>query len=164
MGDLPDVRDLPPIYVWNISAAKESEMSTETNKKLVALLYHAIDSGDVAKVQGIYSADAKFTMSGVPGPMDFDAFMQAAGAFLTAFSQGRHVIKSQLAEGNTVSTRVEWHAVHTSPFNGIPASNKPVKINAIVHHSVSGGKINEHVAMVDVMTLMQQISAVPMAA
>ena len=139
-------------------------MSTETNKKLVAELYVAMDSGDAAKVQSLYSADAKFTMSGVPGPMDFNAFMQAAGAFLTAFSQARHVIKSQLAEGDRVSTRVEWNAVHTSPFNGIPASNKPVKISAIIHHSISKGKITEHIAMVDVMTLMQQIGGMPLAA
>lgn len=139
-------------------------MSTETNKKLVAQLFQAIDAGDIAKVQGIYSGDAKFTMSGVPGTMDFNAFMQAAGAFLTAFSQARHVIKSQLAEGNSVSTYIEWHAVHTSPFNGISPSNKPVKIQAITNHSISNGKITEHVAMFDALSLMQQIGAVPLAA
>ncbi len=139
-------------------------MSTEANKKLVAQLFQAIDTGDMARVQGIYSGDAKFTMSGVPGPMDFNGFMQAAGAFFTAFSQARHVIKVQLAEGSNVSTFLEWHAVHTAPFNGIPASNKPVKIKAISHHSISNGKITEHIAMVDVMTLMQQIVAMPMAA
>jgi steroid delta-isomerase-like uncharacterized protein len=139
-------------------------MSTETNKKLVAQLYQAMDSGDAAKLQSLYHPDAKFTMTGVPGTMDFNAFMQAAGAFLSAFSQGRHVIKSQLAEGNKVSTQVEWNAVHTSPFNGIPASNKPVKVPAIIHHSVSNGKITEHIAMFDAMSLMQQIGAMPMAA
>ena len=139
-------------------------MSTETNKKLVAELYVAMDAGDAARLQSLYSGDAKFTMTGVPGTMDFNAFMQAAGAFLSAFSQGRHVIKSQLAEGSRVSTHVEWNAVHTSPFNGIPATGKPVKVPAIIHHSISGGKITEHVAMFDAMSLMQQIGAVPMAA
>ena len=139
-------------------------MSTETNKKLIADLYQAMDAGDAAKLRSLYSGDAKFTMTGVPGAMDFNAFMQAAGAFLSAFSQGRHVIKSQLAEGGRVSTQVEWNAVHTSDFNGIPATGKPVKVAAIVHHSVSGGKITEHAAMFDAMSLMQQIGAIPMAA
>ncbi len=139
-------------------------MSTETNKKLVAELYVAMDAGDAAKVRGLYSGDAKFTMSGVPGPMDFNTFMQAASPFFTAFSQARHVIKTQLAEGDRVSTYLEWHAVQTGPFNGIPASNKPVKVEAIVHHRVSNGKITEHVAMVDAITLMQQIGAMPLAA
>jgi steroid delta-isomerase-like uncharacterized protein len=139
-------------------------MSTETNKKMVAELYEAMDAGDVDKVRSLYSGDAKFTMSGVPGPMGFDAFMQAAGAFFTAFSRARHVIKTQLAEGDRVSSYLEWHAVQTGPFNGIPAGNRPVKIEAIVHHRVSNGKISEHIAMVDVMTLMQQINALPLAA
>ncbi len=139
-------------------------MSTEANKALTAQLFQAIDAGDMAKLQGIYSDDAKFTMSGVPGTMDFNGFMQAAGAFFTAFSKGRHVIKSQLAEGDRVSTYLEWHAVHTGPFNGIPASNKPVKIPAITNHSISNGKITEHIAMIDALSLMQQIGAIPAAA
>jgi steroid delta-isomerase-like uncharacterized protein len=139
-------------------------MSTETNKKLVAQLYEAMDAGDGARVQSSYSAHAKFTMSGVPAPMDFNGFMQAAGAFFTAFSQARHVIKTQVAEGDRVSTYLEWHAVHTGPFNGIPASNKPVKIQAISHHRVSNDKITEHIAMIDAIALMQQIGAMPMAA
>jgi steroid delta-isomerase-like uncharacterized protein len=139
-------------------------MSTETNKKLVARLYEAIDAGDGPRVQSSYSADATFIMSGVPAPMDFDHFMLAAGAFSTAFAQARHVIKSQLAEGDRISTYLEWHAVHTGPFNGIPASNKPVKIQAIAQHRISNGKITEHVAMFDAISLLQQIGAMPMAA
>ena len=92
------------------------------------------------------------TIAEIPGTMDFNGFMQAAGAFLTAFSQGRHVIKSQLAEGNSVSICMEWHAVHTSPFNGIPPSNKPVKIQAITNHRISNGKITEHIAMFDAIS------------
>lgn len=139
-------------------------MSTGTNKKLVSELFNAIDTGDMARVKSTYSDDAKYTMAGVPGTMDFNGFMQAAGAFLSAFSQGRHVIKTQTAEGDRVSTYLEWHAVHTSPFNGIPASNKPVKIQAITNNTIRSGKITEHVAMMDTISLMQQIGAMPMAA
>ena len=139
-------------------------MSTETNKKLVSELFNAIDTGDMARVKNIYSDDAKYTMAGIPGTMDFNGFMQAAGAFLNAFSQGRHVIKTQLAEGDRVSTYLEWHAVHTSPFNGIPASHKPVKIQAITNNTIRNGKITEHIAMMDTISLMQQIGAMPMAA
>ncbi len=139
-------------------------MSTETNKKLVAQLFSAIDAGDMARVPGFYSGDAKFTMSGVPGTMDFNGFMQAAGGFFSAFAQARHVIKSQVAEGDRVSTYLEWHAVHTAPFNGIPASHKPVKVKAITNHCIKNGKVTEHIAMFDAISLMQQIGAMPMAA
>lgn len=139
-------------------------MTTETNKKLIAQLFQAIDAGDMARVESMYSGSARFLMSGVPGTMDFSGFRQAAGAFLTAFAQARHVIKSQVAEGNNVSTHMEWHAVHTSPFNGIPASHKPVKIQAITNHTISNGKITEHTAMFDAISLMQQIGAMPIAA
>ena len=74
------------------------------------------------------------------------------------------MIKTQVAEGDRVSTYMEWHAVHTSPFNGIPATQKLVNIRAITQHRISNGKISEHVAMVDVMALLQQIGAMPMAA
>jgi steroid delta-isomerase-like uncharacterized protein len=139
-------------------------MSTETNKKLLVQSYLAMDAGDAAKVQSLYSADAKFTIAGAPGTMDFNGFMQFFSAFMTAFSQPRHVIKSQVAEGDRVSTYLEWHAVHTGPFHGIPASHKPVKIQAITHHTISSGKITEQTSVFDAMSLMQQIGAMQAAA
>ncbi len=44
---------------------------------------------------------------------------------------------------------------------GIPASGKPVDFSGIIIDRYADGKIAEHWELVDMMTLMQQIGAVP---
>jgi predicted ester cyclase len=58
-----------------------------------------------------------------------------------------------MAEGDWVTTRLYWTAVHTGAFNGIPASD-----------CLQDGRIVEHRATIDLMALMQQIGAIPVAA
>ena len=67
----------------------------------------------------------------------------------------------EIAEGDLVAGYETWHGTHTGEFFGIPASGKPVtfKVNDIVR--VANGKIVEHWAVTDNLSLMQQIGAIP---
>ncbi len=57
-----------------------------------------------------------------------------------------------------------WTALHVGDFNGIRASQRPARLEAVTFDRFVGGKITEHRAVVDVMSLMMQIGAIPAVA
>lgn len=138
-------------------------MSTEENKRKAREFFELADNGNMETWRAALAPDAVIKVNGDP-EMDVQGFEAMAGAFLSAFAQGRHLIELQTAEGDWVTTRLFWTAVHVKPFNGIPASNRPVKVLAVAMDRFAGGKIVEHRTCIDVMSMLTQIGAIPAAA
>lgn len=55
-------------------------------------------------------------------------------------------------------------AVHTGEFEGVPASNRPVRICGSSVDRIVAGNVVEHRAQFDVMGLMVHIGAIPVPA
>lgn len=138
-------------------------MSTETNKQEARAYFDHADKGDMAAWRAAMTADAVIEVNGEP-EMNVDQFEGMCQAFFTAFSNGRHIIVSQIAEGDWVTTRLFWTAVHTATFNGIPASNRPVRVLGISCDRFQNGRLAEHRTSIDIMALLTQIGAMPAAA
>ena len=83
-------------------------------------------------MRGMLAPNIAAYNTGVEISQDAEQFEAMGRGFFGAFSQSRHVMADQIAEGDKVATRVEWSAIHTGPFNGIPASNRPVKMEVMV--------------------------------
>lgn len=139
-------------------------MSSESNKALVKRFNDAFDRGDFDGMKACVSTDVVATASGAPGPMNFEQFVGLGKVFVDAFSQSRHIVADQVCEGDIVATRATWSAVHTGSFSGIPASNRPVRVDMVVFDHVKDGKIIAHHGAFDIMALLQQIGAMPSAA
>lgn len=139
-------------------------MRTETNKQTVRQFFENMDKGDGGNWQALLAPDFVAHFAGNDHAMTAQEFAGTARMFATSFANGRHIIESQVAEGDIVETRLIWTALHVADFNGIPASHKPVKIAAVSLDRFVNGKIGEHRALVDVMSLMTQIGAIPLAA
>ena len=137
----------------------ETKMPAESNKKLVQSFYDATDAGDKAAFFAVCSPKFTGTMPGGPGPLSLEAFWAAGSGFLASFSEARHNVRSQVAEGEVVATRVIWSAVHTGDFNGIPATGRAVSIEAHAFDRIEGGKIVSHDAMFDLASFMGQLTA-----
>jgi predicted ester cyclase len=71
------------------------------------------------------------------------------------------VIHSQVAEGDKVVTHKTFHGTHKGEFRGIPPTGKKVAIELIDIFRISGGKLMEHWAVVDWMSVMQQLGVLP---
>lgn len=138
-------------------------MSTRSNKEKVRAYFGHADSGDLTAWRAAMAPDVTVQVNGDP-EMRLDQFEGMFAAFAAAFSNARHIIEAQVAEGDWVTTRLYWTALHTGTFNGIPASNRPVRMLAVANHRLQDGKIVEHRTSIDVMALMQQIGAIPAAA
>ena len=140
-------------------------MSTETDNIAVVRRFNdAFDRGDWTTMRACLSPGVAAYATGAPGKMNLDAFVGMGQQFLDAFSQSQHTFGDQIAQGEVVATRASWSAIHTGAFNGIPPTNRPVKIDIMVFDHVRDGRIVEHYGALDVMSLMAQIGAVAVAA
>jgi steroid delta-isomerase-like uncharacterized protein len=141
----------------------ETLMSTETNKQIARAFLKSADDADFDAWRAIASPDLVASANG-GDVMDREQFEGMVRGILGGFSNGRHVIESQVAEGDRVATRLTWTALHTGEFNGVPASNRPVRIAGDSFDRIEDGRLVEHHAQFDLMALMVQIGAVPVPA
>lgn len=80
---------------------------------------------------------------------------------LRAFGEFHHTIDASIAEGEKVASRVTGYGTHTGEFLGIPATGRQVSMSGITIHRVTNGKLAEHWAQIDALSLLQQLGAVP---
>lgn len=139
-------------------------MSTETNKRMARAFLESFDRGDFDAWRGAMAPGMVAHLNGSEQGMNPAEFEGMVRVFAEAFTSGRHIIHSQVAEGDWVATRLTWTAVHVGDFNGIPASQRPVRVDGGAYDRFVDGKIAEHRAHFDVMGLMSQIGAIPAAA
>jgi len=138
-------------------------MSTDDNKKLIQDWLEGVDRGDPAVVDE-YLSGSFHDHNPPPFPVAGPGIADARAAFsyaLGAFSDFRHEISGQWAEGDTVITRLTGYGKHTGDFLGIPPTGKDVAMEGIAIHRIADGQIVEHWSAVDGLGLMMQLGAIP---
>jgi predicted ester cyclase len=80
---------------------------------------------------------------------------------LDIFSDFKHVVEDQVAEGDKVATRISGSGKHVGPFLGIPPTNKMVTMSGIAIHRVADGRLVEHWGYVDAVGLLVQMGVMP---
>jgi steroid delta-isomerase-like uncharacterized protein len=136
-------------------------MMTDTNKQNARKFFESLDNGDVGACQALLTADFVAHFAGNERAMNTEEFLGFGRALTSSFAHSRHTIESQVAEGDCVETRLIWSGMHVADFNGIVASQRSIKVAAVTLHRFVGDKIAEHRAIIDIMTLMIQIGAIP---
>ena len=110
-------------------------------------------------------ADDPVNHTPIPGMPDMpptrEALKQLQMGIIGAFPDGRMTINSQVAEGDKVVTHKTFEGTHQGDLFGMPPSGKPVKFDIIDIWGFTHGKMRDHWAVADMMSLMQQIGAVP---
>ena len=81
-----------------------------------------------------------------------------------AFSDLKGKVGVSLEDGNLAAAEVTITGTHTGDFMGIQATDKSFEIESMDIIRVEDGKCAEHWGVTDMMSLMQQIGAVPAAA
>jgi steroid delta-isomerase-like uncharacterized protein len=89
--------------------------------------------------------------SGREGLKQFVTNLHGAWADLT------FTVEDQVAEGDKVTTRFTITGTHQGEFVGIPATGKPIRVQAINIHRVANGQIQEGWLEWDTLGMMQQL-------
>lgn len=135
-------------------------MSTEQNKTIVQQTFEALNRRDLDGVVSYYAPGCKFH-GWAPETLDTAGYKAVMSALLAAFPNSRFPIDEIVAEGDRVAVRHSLQGTHQAEFQGIPATDRPVRVNAIVIFRLENGKPAELWLNADFLGLMQQLGVVP---
>jgi steroid delta-isomerase-like uncharacterized protein len=70
-------------------------------------------------------------------------------------------LEEMVAEGDKVAARFTMRGTHRGTFFGVPPTGKAIQVQAMNLYRLSGGKFVEERGQPDLLSLLQQIGAVP---
>lgn len=92
-------------------------------------------------------------------PRNREGLERALLLMQAAFPGHETLIEEIVGEGDTVAVCLTLRGTHTGPFRGLPASGKSFAIGGYRFYKVNNGKIVSHRGLIDLPSLLQQISA-----
>lgn len=135
---------------------------SEANKAFIRRLVeeiqnlHNVDAFDAFFAPSFVNYDP---LPGLPGTLE--GGKQLHRMLIAAFPDLQMTIHDQAADGNKVWTRKTASGTHRGDLFGIPATGKRVSWKIIDIMTIQNGKVTEHWVVADVLSLMQQLGAVP---
>jgi steroid delta-isomerase-like uncharacterized protein len=145
-----------------IPARSEQHMVEEANKTVVRRFIEEYQSGhDVAVAEALLADDFVDHSPFGPFTPDREGVLALFGALFGAFPDLRAVIHAQWADGDDVITRKTFRGTHDGEFMGIPPTGNAVEFDVIDVVTVRDGLMRAHWNVVDALTLMQQVGALP---
>jgi ketosteroid isomerase-like protein len=81
--------------------------------------------------------------------------------FAAAFPDGQINIKQVYAAGNAVTIEFVGEGTHTGDFAGVPPSGRKLSIPVCDVLEIRDGKIHSEHEYIDMLSMMQQIGAIP---
>jgi predicted ester cyclase len=137
-------------------------MLTEHNKEKTRRAFEEfVHRGDLSNVAEYIAANYVGHFAGFPPVHGRDGFSQFLTMQNAAFSNRTVTIEDIIAEGDKVVARLTFRGDHTDELMGIPATGRQVEYSAInIFHIVDDRAVEQWVIL-DNMTLMQQLGAMP---
>jgi steroid delta-isomerase-like uncharacterized protein len=94
-----------------------------------------------------------------PGREGLKAFL--ATVSFPAFPDQQWVTEEQISEGDKVVSRFTMYGTHRGDFMGIPATGRSIAVKGVVIDRVVDGKWKESRLLMDNLSLLQQLGALP---
>ncbi len=132
------------------------EETTAIGQQFIAIF----NEQNLAIADEIFAPSFKAYVSGAP-ELDREGWKAYVQFFRTSFPDLHLVVEDLVATDDKVVIRVILRGTHQEAFQGIPATGKQVAFAGIAMHRVVQGQSVEHWGVMDLLSLMQQIGALP---
>ncbi|MEE9459587.1 MAG: ester cyclase [Candidatus Bathyarchaeia archaeon] len=137
-------------------------MSLEANKVLVRRFVEEVQSQHKLTTVDEIMDPNMIDHAAQPSSLNsVETFKKFFSGMLIAFPDIKVDIHNQVAEGDKVVTHKTFHGTHKGEFMGIPPTGKKVALEVIDIFRIAGGKFAEHWAVIDMMSMMQQLGVIP---
>jgi steroid delta-isomerase-like uncharacterized protein len=93
--------------------------------------------------------------------LDRAGTMAMVRSVYASFADFKHHVEEVIDAGDRVVLRITDRATHTGEFEGVPATGRRIEMGQISIYRVRGGQLVEIREEADVLSLMQQIGALP---
>jgi steroid delta-isomerase-like uncharacterized protein len=126
----------------------------------------AFDAGDWERQKATMTPDSIYqefaTQRRIQG---VEQIIEANEGWRNAFPDAKGAVNKAVASGDTVTLEITWRGTNTGPMEGpsgaMPPSGKAVEVPAVMVLTFEGDKIRETHHYFDMMSLLQQIGAIP---
>ncbi len=136
-------------------------MTTEQHKASARRFQQGFNARNWEGCRSILSPDCAAYQPGAPGPLNIDQLVGVGQVFASAFPDLKVTIQEQVAEGDTVVTRMSFAGTHQNDFQGIPPTGKTIDLEGYVLDRFVYEKIVQYRVILDTMTMMQQLGVIP---
>lgn len=136
-------------------------MSTELNKATARRFQEEFNNRNWEVCRSLLASGCRSYQPGTSSPLTNDQFTAISQVFTSAFPDLTVTVFEQIAEGENVVTRMSFTGTHQNDFQGIPPTGNTIDLEGYLLDRFSDGKIVEHRAMYDTMTMMQQLGVIP---
>jgi steroid delta-isomerase-like uncharacterized protein len=134
-------------------------MSGSDNKALVNRFVDAFwNNGDMTAIGALMASKATIHAPEVGGTAGLIAFNRLIH---TAFPDWHSTPEEMIAEGEYVVERWTGRGTHRGEFQGIAPTGRRVEVPGVVFYRIVDGKIVEFRGSFDMLTLLQQLGAIP---
>ena len=139
-------------------------MSTEQNKAIVRRIYdEIINQGNFEVADELFASEYVYRSPGTPDLRGPDGFKELIGGYRSAFPDLHMTVQEMIAEGDSVASRWTAEGTHQGELMGIAPTGRHASIAGLIVTRLAGGKAVEDFEIFDVMGLLQQLGAMPMA-
>ncbi len=109
----------------------------------------------------LFTDDHEFHDPQIPGiPPGPDGVAGAVTVYQVGVD-GHWTIEDMFSAGDKVTVRWTGTGTHVGDVNGIPATNRPIRVDAISIHRIQEGKIAETWEVWDTLGFLRQLGVVP---
>jgi steroid delta-isomerase-like uncharacterized protein len=139
-------------------------MPEQANKVGLHRFIEFINTASESLAAELIASEAVFNVPGRAEPMRGPAgYLAVIGTMREGFPDIRWTLEEMVAEGETVAARFTMRGTHRGSFFGVPATGKPIVVQAMNFYRFAGGQIVGEHGQPDLLGLLQQIGAIPTA-
>ena len=136
--------------------------TAEANKLVMRRFTEFINTASEKLAVELISPDAIFHVPGRPEPMRGPTgYLAIIGMMREGFPDIQWTLEEMIAEGDVVAARFTMRGTHQGAFCGLPPTEKPIVVQAMNFYRLAGGQFVEERGQPDLLSLLQQIGAVP---
>jgi steroid delta-isomerase-like uncharacterized protein len=126
----------------------------------------AFSQDDRERFRATMTADAVYDEKATGRRVEgVDQIVELSWGWRQAFPDVRGTVTGGLASGDTAALEIVWEGTQTGPLatpgGELPASGKRMRIQAVQVVQGSGGKLREVRHYFDLLTMLQQVGAMP---
>jgi len=136
-------------------------MSVEENKAICHRFFEEVfDERNLDLMEELSAAT--YVYHGPGGrEVNLQGLKQLLTMYFNALPDLQATVEDLVAEGDTVATRYTLRGTHKGDLIGIPPTNKQVIAMGIVIDRIVGGKFVESWGLLDQLSILQQVGAIP---
>lgn len=137
-------------------------MGIQANKARMERFVEFINTASVALADDLVSPDAVFHVPGRPEPVSGpQGYLAIIAMMRGGFPDIQWTVEQMVAEGDAVAARFVMRGTHRGDFFDVPPTGRKIEVRALNFYRWTNGQIVEEFGQPDMMSLLQQIGALP---